>query len=644
LQALRSLPLERGLVFAAVAGLVAWMALRGGSYDLVVRQEVALAVWVLLAAGFASGVLPRARPPVALAFSLASLATLIALTVLSLSWTTSDERTVNELIRLLGYGGLVVLVWATVSRHTWRAAAAGLALAAVAVCAVALGCRLFPGTFPEDTVARIFAANRLSFPFDYWNAVGAWGAMSVGLTLGWSAHARSPLGRAAALAAVPLCALPAYLAYSRGAVIGVAIAIVAVMVVSRNRWSAALHAVAAATATAAMILAVRDEPQIATGAGGEGGGRIALLLLAAAGACAAVAVLAHYARVDRLRLPRRVAAVATPVLVVMALGAGVAAGGDSVSREWERFRSGEPVSSGGGEDPAARLVSGGGNRSAYWESAIDAFELDELRGLGPGTFELWWAKDPLASEFVRDAHSLYFEQLAELGLPGLAALLAFLLGLLWLAFRSRLVGPNGDGDVTPLIVCFVVYLSLAGVDWFWEYPALTGLALIAACAAGAARSRPAGAPGVGMRVALAGLALVCSAAQVPGIVATERTRASATALAAGDGRKAGSLAGEAITAEPWAASTYNQRALAELARGRLGRARTDAREAHERDPGDYRYLFTLTEIELRAGAPNRAAEHFRDASELRRSSEPLAASQAYADSLFLRILAALRER
>src|SRR5687767_9759138 len=45
------LTVERALVFAAAVGLVLWMALRGGSYDLVVRQEVALAVWALLALG-----------------------------------------------------------------------------------------------------------------------------------------------------------------------------------------------------------------------------------------------------------------------------------------------------------------------------------------------------------------------------------------------------------------------------------------------------------------------------------------------------------------------------------------------------------------------------------------------------------------
>lgn len=628
-------------MFGAATALVIWTALRGGSYDLVARQEVSLAVWTFVAVGLAFGFLPRSRPPVALVFPLGALAILVLLTVLSLSWTTSDERTVNELVRLLGYAGLVALAWAAVNRHTWRAGAAGLALGAVAICGAALGSRLFPDVFPEDTVAQVFANNRLSYPFDYWNAVGAWAAMSTGIALAWSAHARLAVVRAASLAVVPACALTAYLAYSRGAVIGVAVAIGALVVISRNRWTAAAHTLAAAAASAGLILAVRDEPQIATGAGEDGSGRIALLLLAAAGACAAVALLLHFARTDRLRLPRAAAGVATPVLLVVLVGAGIAVGGDTASREWERFRSGEPVSSGAGEDPAARLVSAGGNRSAYWESAVDAFQLDELRGTGPGTFELWWGKDPRASEFVRDAHSLYFEQLAELGLPGLAALLAFLLGLLFMALRPRFGGLTGNGAGVAMVVCFTVYLVVAGVEWFWEYFALTGLALVAISLAGAPGSPRGGPPPPRLRIPLVALALIAAIAQMPGIVGTERIRASAAALDDGRTTEARRLAGEAVTAQPWAASAYGQRALAHLERNDLAAAREDAREANAKDPGDYRYLFTIAEVELRDGKPEVAFGHFNRAYDLSRSSRPLPDYEAYTTSLYRRILAAI---
>ena len=51
------------VAFLATAGLVVAYALRGGSYDIVVRQEMGLAIWWVLGLGFAFGVLPRATVP-----------------------------------------------------------------------------------------------------------------------------------------------------------------------------------------------------------------------------------------------------------------------------------------------------------------------------------------------------------------------------------------------------------------------------------------------------------------------------------------------------------------------------------------------------------------------------------------------------
>ncbi len=55
------------------------------------------------------------------------------------------------------------------------------------------GARLAAGQrrLPRRRVAGAFATRRLSYPFGYWNGVGAWGAMSVALTLAASVHARA---------------------------------------------------------------------------------------------------------------------------------------------------------------------------------------------------------------------------------------------------------------------------------------------------------------------------------------------------------------------------------------------------------------------------------------------------------------------
>jgi len=468
--------------------------------------------------------------------------------------------------------------------------------------------------------------------------------MSVGIGLAWSAHARSTLARAAALASVPLCGLTLYLTYSRGGVIGCGVALVGVLVLSRNRWTSLAHILAAAAATAILIVVVRGEPAIANGIGDDGAVQVALVLAAAMAGCGAVAVATRLAGADRLRLPRPAAAVALPVLLVLVAGTALVGGRGFISSEWSDFQHGKPVSSGAGGDPAARLGSGGGNRNDYWTSARDAFKTDKLRGIGPGTFEYWWARHPRDPEFVRDAHSLYFEQLAELGLPGLGALLLLLGSLLWLGIRGRLRGHTGAGAGVAMVVCFGVYLVVAGVDWFWEYPALTALALAGISVAGAQASGRRRPIRWRARFALVVVALAAAATQVPGIVATQRVRASATAVSSGDYRQARDLATQAIDAEPWASSPYEQRAVAELRGGEISGARRDVQKARSHDPLDYRYLLTLAEVELRAGKPEAAMSAFQHALPLSRSSRMLPDYQAYTTTLYRRIQAALPPR
>ena len=119
-----------------------------------------------------------------------------------------------------------------------------------------------------------------------------------------------------------------------------------------------------------------------------------------------------------------------------------------------------------------------------------------------------------------------------------------------------------------MIAIFAVFLVTAGVDWMWEETAVAalGLGAIAVAAAGGSRRlrrrrrrgrlwRP------GVRPAAVALALLAAAVQVPGLVATQRVRASQAAARAGDLPRSEQLAREAIDAEPWAAGPHLQLAL-----------------------------------------------------------------------------------
>ena len=628
--------------FGAAAGLLVYLALRGGGYDIVVRQQVALVIWLVIAAGFAAGVLTRNRLDRALLVPLLAAGALLVWMTLSLLWTESSERTTAEIARLLAYLGLITLTVTGLDRRTVRAAAAGIAAAAVGVTALALASRLFPGLVPSaGNLSQSFRIDRLSYPLDYWNAVGVWGAMTIAICLAWSSHAKLPLTRALSLAAVPIAAACIYLTYSRGAVLGVAIAVGGVLLFGRHRWTAFAHSLAAAAAAAVAILTIESQSEIADATGGGGGWLIAVILVVVGAACAAVALATHRFELDRRRMAPRTARYAViGALALAVLGAGLAAG-----RAWDEFNGQDRVTNDSG-----RLLSAGGNRSNLWGSALAAFEAHPLDGTGPGTFEFWWNRDARDPENVRNAHSIYLESLAEMGLPGFLFVIALLASLLAVAVRAlrRVEDSGAAAAVIGLCAAYCVFLVTAGIDWMWQEPAVAALALGGigvAIAAGSEREprplRAAGGGRLGLRVAVTGAALIAAAVQVPGIVANQRLDASQDAAGAGELARSHDLAQQAIDAQPWAAAPYEQLALVEEAQGDLAGAEEDIQRAIEREKTNWRYPYLLARIQVEQGRYEVAKRTFRRGAGLR----PLSPSFSPHTGLGLEILEGLaRER
>ncbi len=617
------------MAFGIPLCLLLYYALRGGSYDIVVRQEEALVVWWVVGIGFATGLLPRSRPRRLTWTPFALLILLAALTAISLGWTDSDERTLAELARVLHYLGLLVLVWSAVDGRTWRAAAGGVVAAALAIAVLAVASRLFPSAFPADDLGRVFKISRLNYPFDYFNALAAWAAMSLALGLGWSAHAEGLASRVLALAALPACGLAIYLTYSRGGVVGAAVAIVAVLVLSRNRFVVVVHALAAAAGTALCVVVTRGEPAIAKsmGEGAAGAGSVALALVGGAGLCALVAAGTWFARGDRWRIAPRPAAVALGATLVALVVFGVVAGPSAASKAWDQFR-GDESSTGASADPAARLGNLGGLRYALYSSSLKAFRAEPLTGIGAGTFEFWWSRKQERQSFEIDGHSLYLEQLAELGWPGglltvgfAVALLA--LGLLAVRRRPRPDGADQEraaidaGARCALVAAYIVFLVYAGIDWIWESTAATVLALMAVAVAGAGISRPAALTRLRWRVPVVFLAVVAALVQLPGLVSTSKTRDSEAAFRAKSIDKATTDALEAVDAQPWAAGPHVQAALVFEVRNELDQAAIQLQTAVRREPTNWRHPLLLARVEAERGRPRAAIRAFRKARRLR---------------------------
>jgi O-antigen ligase len=133
----------------------------------------------------------------------------------------------------------------------------------------------------------------------------------------------------------------------------------------------------------------------------------------------------------RLRLPQvdprttRMAGAVAGGAVLVALPAGLLSG--FLSDWWSDFK--EPVE----ESTVSRLSTvSSSERFLAWNSAFEAAGLESVTGIGPGAFEYWWAREGNGVQFVRDAHSVYFEALAEMGPVGFVLVLALVLGpIVW---------------------------------------------------------------------------------------------------------------------------------------------------------------------------------------------------------------------
>jgi O-antigen ligase len=111
------------------------------------------------------------------------------------------------------------------------------------------------------------------------------------------------------------------------------------------------------------------------------------------------------------------------------------------------------------------------DRVAYWRVAAKDFESHVAVGSGAGTYAAYWSRHPQRVYFAPlNAHSLYLETGAELGIVGLALLLAML---------ALPLSSIGSRDPIRLgAACGVLaFVNHAGVYRDWEMPVVTTAAL-----------------------------------------------------------------------------------------------------------------------------------------------------------------------
>ena len=626
--------------------LVAYLALRSGGYDTIVRSEVGIAAWWIILLAALAGVLPLrlGRAGWAAVLLLGGFATW---TGIAATWSQSADLSVVELGREAAYLGFLVLAIAIQGRTAARHTINGVACAIGLVTVLALLSRLHPQWFPVNVQFQFLGADagrRLSYPLNYWNALAAFTAMGVPLFLTIATGARTAIARALAAAMLPLSALCIYLTVSRGGVLELGVGLAIYMLLAPRRIAASVTLLLGAAAAAILVWGAVQRPAAQTGlrnaaALHAGSQLLVLALVVCSGVAllqAALTLLASTIERPALLKPSRrgtarAALGAGALAVIIAVAVGTPA---KLEHVWRQFTAtnGVVVPTGAANVIDRLTAINGNGRYQYWESAMHAFSTHPLGGIGPGTFQFWWAQHATVAGAVLNAHSLYMETLAETGIVGVALLVGLLVLVLVVAVIRAL---RERGPLRLWLAAsaagFATFMAAAAIEWVWLMAAIAAAAIVLAAVVLAGREDPkqpipgqraavetATASRWGLRATLVAAALLAVIAISVPLASAIALRNSQTAAQHGNLRAAYNDARTAVTLEPYASSPHLQEALVLEAAGNLRAASDQAAIAATDAPTDWKVWYTRARIDSELGLERRAVTEIATARRLNR--------------------------
>jgi Tetratricopeptide repeat/O-Antigen ligase len=497
----------RILIAAIVLGgtgvLFAWWGLEQGAYFNAQFYPGAIAVFALL--GLLAVAAPlRARIAGPVLVALAALTGLAFLTLLSLLWTPSQDSAVAYSERIFLYAALFA-IGLIVSRLLGERALLVLVPvgAAVGFAGIVTVFTLWGGS---DVTAYFHGDATLRYPIGYRNAdatfflIGAWCL----LALAASGRGHWAL-RATAIAGVTMLAELAVLSQSRGSLPAAVAGLLVFIVVAGDRLRAAACIALAALPVLPALPTLLDVYQHGDANQAmlpllDRAARAILLTTILSGALAALALWGLAPRVrlsstvrTRLGLGLAVASVATVAVAGTVLLAERGGPIEFLDQKVSEFKyAGNPDLSAQGTRFGLNV---GSNRRDFFRVAIDEGEDHPILGGGAGAFPIAYLEHRRSTESPRDPHSMELIIWAELGLAGVALLVAFLVGSTIAVLRTRRTGPAGAALATGALAAGADWLFHSSYDWFWYYPALTAVAIfLLGAAAGPGLSAGAGVP------------------------------------------------------------------------------------------------------------------------------------------------------
>jgi tetratricopeptide (TPR) repeat protein len=420
-----------------------------------------------------------------------------------------------------------------------------------------------------------------------------------------------------------------FLTSSRGGAVALGVGLVLLFAIGAPRVRLVVTALLAGAGSAALIaLAVgrdlfTDGRVNASGYGSEAG-QMLLATLVVAGIVFAIRTLVD-GLVERIRVPRKMS-VAVAVSVALAIAA-TAIAIDPAERFAELRKPPDDTPQFYSRGLVTRHLASteGTGRWQFWQAGWEAFRAEPLVGIGAGGYEAWWAQNGSIERFVRNAHSLFVETGAELGVLGLLLLVGFLAAPVVRVLGRRSMGPTRSAAAGGALAALGCGTVAAGLEWTWEVPAafapvVVAAAVLAGPAHAAGRDREGRRHVWSAAVVVVGCAAVLAAAVA--LVSDANLRASRAAAREGDYARAAVAARRVKELQPWAAEPWLQLALVEES-GDLQAARRAADEAIERSPEDWRIWLVAARLRTKAGDIGGALSALRHARRLSRQLPPL---------------------
>jgi hypothetical protein len=597
--------------------------LLGGFYDLTVWGPIAVGVLALALALVVTGAGPPRLVP---AVAVGSLAFLWLFSWLSSIWAESSDQALNYAGRWAFYAAVLLSLLVLMRRREERWIPLTFATAGVVGVGLYIVVRMGFGH-----AAGMFFGGRLRDPLGYVNGQAGYFLLGFWPCVALAEQAKyKVLGGLGAAGALVLGSLM-MLSQTRGVIPGLAFSglIVFAFVPGRARRVLVLVGIGLALAAVGSPVldvynqgALRADPAKVASAGKAI--LLAALLLAfvwwfvgfVMGGIAGAA--GEPQRRAMVWAQRALAAVGVAVAVI-GLIALVGNPFHRISKEYDDF-----VNLKVNNAPTnTRFLSGGGYRYDYWRIAWKEFKHEPLRGVGAGSYDVDYFVDRRTNEDIRQPHSLPMQLLAELGIPGLLALLAFVGAVfagLWRTSRRGVTSLGRRAAAVAAGGAFAAWLAHTSVDWLHLLPGVTGIALCAAAGLLAPWSRRSAgralATGRILAVVLTAVAVLAAADLTGRLAAAEHYRLQSRDALNNDPVHALRLANDSLALNGDSLPALYMKSAAYARLGRYTAARATLLQATRTEPHNAQPWALLGDLAVRRGAFRIAKIDYRKASQL----------------------------